>query len=95
MIYQEADRAFVIYKFLGTSYYSPEQDDKDIFLEMNLARNLQVLVNSQWVACLYSKRGVMWGVCVFRNVTEVGCSPALRAHLAMEADASENQMLPE
>lgn len=34
LIYQEADSAFVIYEFLGTSCYSPEQDGKDTFLDI-------------------------------------------------------------
>lgn len=34
VIYQEANSAFVIYEFLGTSCYSPEQDGKDTFLDI-------------------------------------------------------------
>ena len=70
MIFHETTIAFVIYKFSATSYWSLKQYDTVIFLEMNSAKNLQVLVNTQWMRGSCSK-GEGWRECLFRNVIQV------------------------
>lgn len=87
MIYQEANSAFVIDKFLETSYCSPANNYKGIFLDMNLAKTLKSwsILNGWQV---HAVKGRMACVCV-QKCHPGGCSPAVRAYSAMEADASE------
>lgn len=67
-INQGPHSTFVIYTFF---YIVAPSEDKYIFLEINLAKNLYILVNSQWVAA-NSVKGRLWveGRSVwFRNAT--------------------------
>lgn len=65
MVYQEASSGFVIYKFLK-QYCSPQIMTNDIFLEINLAKDLQVLVFlNGWQAHAVEGREVC--MCMFQN----------------------------
>ena len=88
MIFQETNSAFVMYKFLGTSYCNPKQYDKVIFLEMNLAKNLQswsILSGCQ----AHEVKGKVGGNVFVQKRHPSDCSPAVRAHSVAEADASK------